>query len=490
MAREPVKILEISSKDWMGGMSAQRYMSVGGVFRSLTNYDPFERHGVWKPTVAPTERGDGTVAANIKHFTAWINTADSNEAYLYGFANSSAAYAIKSVTPFTVSAITGGITGITTIRGAGNFKGKVLYANDTVVKANSIPVAAPNEATILSGLTAAEHIMHIGPDRNMYITNDNHIARITNEAGTSGNAAQYLTFESDVVTRDITDDGKYLVIAGDTTENLASSQQNGNARCFVAFWNMKSQDLSQIWEFRDSRIYSIERAEDEIFVIGADNIYVCRIDMPIKPLMPLRNNPTIASSIFVSPANTIRRGNGVVLWAMGTSIYGYGRSTPYTAKRLFHLNTGSDTITAMIHDGITLWGSIVSELYDFTNGASFNTSSLILADIDFKRPYEFAYAKIVLRKGLTSGLTLPLEILTQDGAEYVLKSQGFNFTSHGKVSSFIYFPLPLTSDTTSQVPWFEDLTDISMTNNGAEVRRLEVWGYPIPQSKITGRVNP
>lgn len=493
MADKAVKIIEISGTDWMSGLSAQKYMPLGGIFKDATNFDPFEESGIWLPSLVGTRQGTAQVAGTIKHIVPWVNTNDNNLPYFYGIGDG-VAYAVKSFTPYTVSAVNTGISGITTARGATRFKGKILYADDSTVKINSIPVAATSQSNILTGLATAEHIMHIAPDRNCYVINGQYVGRITSVAGTAGNSSKYLTFEDDVTTRDLADDGKHLIIIGDTSGSVSlASNQTLNSRCFVAFWNMKSQDLTQIWEFKDSRLYSVEVIEDEVVIVGADNVYVCNVETRIKPLMPFRNNPTVSASTSIFPAATIRRGNGVALWGHGTEILGYGRPHPNVKKTLFKLNTTpfGTRFMSLYHDGSILWGSVDDgtlangRLYDFNTGTTLNSSSLKLTDLDFKRPYEFAYAKVVLREAMSSGESITLEIITGDGARDILNSRAVTHTADGALTEYIYYPEP-NATAANQTLIFNDITDFTVTSNGPEVRRLEIWAYPRNPRTITG----
>ena len=474
---KPVKILEIAGNNWMGGISLHPNIAVGGLFRSASNFDPFERIGVYKPTVAPTQRGSATIST-AGAFN--VGFSSGSISYFYSFGNSSAVYRVKTIDA-TVTNQSAQISGITTIRGAAKFKSRILYANDSTVKANALILALGSEVNILTGLNTANHVMQIAPDRNLYLTNLNSIGRITNIAGTSGNSATYLTFEDDVVTRDLCTDGKHLVILGDRNELVPGSL--GRFSCFVAFWNMKSQDLTQYWEFEDNAIYGMEAVEDEIIVFGSDNIYICSVNAQPRPLMLLRGIANITSGNI--PVGSItRRGNGQVLWSIQGKVYGYGRVHSSLPKILFQpYSLDSGNVTSLFTDGATTWAmSDENKLFDFSFGSR-NSSTLFLTDVDFKIPYRFAFAKVVLQVPLSSGLSVDLQISSQDGNKLITTNQSFDFATYGAKSSHIYYPKPLA---TSQAILFEEMVDFRITNTKTAVRRFEVWAYPVEPAQNLG----
>ena len=494
MAEQPKKIIEISGKDWASGLASQSFYPDNGLFVQATNFDPFEQYGTFRPTKIGGVSTTLFAGYDVKYFVGWFNGSDSGKSYAYGFGDSSGVVSIATDSLTAVAAsddsaitdVSAQISGITTIRGAIKFKDKMLYAGDSVISSNSIPLASANEVDIVtSGLQAADHIMEIAPDRQCYFTNKQYVGRITNVAGTSGNNATYLTFEDDVVTRDIDNDGKYLIIAGDTnqTSSYLNALARGRARCFVAFWNMKSQDLSQIWEFNDSRIYSIAYVDGEVIVIGADNIYSCSLTSPITPIMPLRGNASLTLNYQYppTPGSTIKRGNGIVLFTSGNNIYGYGRENPNQKKVFFHLNTtpSGNSVPALFHDGAKLIGSTdTSIIHTYDTLAARNTSTLELAELDFENPYRFNLAKIVMRDNLASGGSVSLQTFTRAGELTVLKNRTVSFTNDGGIDSYIFYP-EQTSSSDEQAYTFEDLTDMTLSNVASQIRRFEIWATPV-----------
>lgn len=477
--RVPVKLIELSGESWLKGVSYHPNIAIGGLFRSLSNFDPFEKLGVFKATLNPTQRGSGTTTVAGAYN---VGFTDGGTSYFYTFGDTSKVYRVN-ITAGSVADKSAQITGITTIRGAERFKNKVIYANDSTIFSNSIPLVLASQTTIVAGLQTANHIMKIGPDRNLYATNKQYIARITNAAGLSGNSAQYLSFEDDVVTRDIESDGQFLVIAGDTNEVNGSTL--GTNRCFVAFWNMKSKDLTQVWEFTDNQIFSIELLENEVIVHGRDNIYTCSVTSPIQVLMPLRGNSNFVLASSPTPGRLIKKGTSV-LWGNSGNVYAYGRLTPAMKKIFYQPNSlASGNIVSLFFDGSILWAtSDDGKLWQFTSATS-QTSVLVVDDIDFKRPYELAFIKAQLLETLTSGQSLAVQILTAGGNRVLDLSDSFDYATFGAKLNHIYYPKPALSS--SDAPTFEDATNFTITNTGGvQVKRFEMWGYPIDPTQDLG----
>ena len=471
--RTPVKLIELSGESWMGGISLQPTLPVGGIFKTANNFDPFNKIGVFQPSTRATQQGSSTVTAG-GYFN--IGFEESGLSYFYSFGNNTKVYKVSTFSPFgDVDDVSAQISDITVIRGATKFKDRAIYASNTSIKANTIPLAIGSQVGLLSVTSGGVHIMKVAPDRNLYATNINSVARITSVSGTSGNSAAYLTFESDVVLRDLESDGEYLVIAGDTNE-LVPAGTNTNTRCFVAFWNMKSQDLTRIWEFEDFTIYGIKFTGEEIVVFGRDNIYTCSVNSSIRPLMPMRGNTNLTFAVMY--AGGIVRRSGSVLFGMGSNVYAYGRPSHDLKKIFYHpYSIDSGGIISLFSDGNSVFAMTDdNKLWDFSSGADVTSSILTLCDVDFKSKYEFAYAKVNLTAKLASGDSVLLQILTGDG-DIILTEQEFTFATHGAVSTHI-FPPKTTAGAGALI--FEDATSFRLTStNGARVRRVEIWGYPV-----------
>lgn len=501
----PVKILEISGADWAKGISTRKRFPLGGLFQDATNFDPFVDPGVWVPMSSPTKISAATVTKAIQYFAPGYN--DSSAFHVLGFADNGTVYDINT-TAGTATDQSSRTQGFATIRGAAKFKSRNVYASDTAVLAGisneTALIAIGSEVTLLTGLQVSEHVMEIAPDRNLYFTNKQYIGRITSVSGTTNNASQFLTFEDNVVTRDLTTDGQHLIIVGDTNPDISVA---GHYRCFVAFWNMKSQDLTRIWDFRDGYIVGVGFSEGEVIVYAKNNIYKCSVGSAPTPLTTVFSNTrnTLADFAPTNASQIIEDGTGKILWGGGSNttgvkISGYGRSDANFNKVFFKSNDFLSTLNVsavsalFLTGGQRIWAGVSgvsgsdTGLYRFSNspGSGGNTSTITLAGVDFNQPYQLAFVKVVLDDDLESGESVDLEVYTANESQTVIKrtvgqDKSFSHTNFGAKRSHLFYPYP--DGTTASSDTFEDLTEFTIINNGALVRKVEVWGYPVNPSQ-------
>lgn len=498
MSEKPKKIIEISGQDWMSGISAHPYMSVGGRFQQATNFDPFEKVGIFVPNKTPSRKGEGVITEDIRSFIVSVSSVAAG-VFIDAFANTAKLYRIDAENG-TVTDISSRLNSTSGASGSIIFKNKTVYTDSSSVRAHDYPVSAQtgNIVVLLSSLTSivgTTRAFHIGPDRNLYMTNAQYIARITSVTGTSDNNSQYLSFESDAQTKDIDDDGQHLIIVGDSNPN-ADSLIGGSFRCFVAFWNMKSQDLTKIWEFKDERVYGVAAIEDEVLIFCKNNIYTCSVSSRPKVLIPLKGNSSLSTGI-TNQYSIAKRDNSTVVWGSGTSFRGYGRLHPSLPKTLFTAYTipthsGFSETYALLEildssGSFKLWAGTNGErLYSFDTVSS-ETSTTILAGIDFKQPYEFAFAKVILSEKLSSDQSVDLQILTDEGNNTILRNtnatdNSFSHTNFPGKKSHIFYPYP-GAVAASTIGIFEDISDLKIINKGASIRRVEIWGRPIRQDQ-------
>lgn len=496
MNEKAVKILEIGGEAWMGGISLQPTLPVAGIFKQATNFDPFKTMGVFSPSLAPTQQG----AISISTAGAFnVGFEVAGKSYFYSFADGTKLYRINTVSTFgDVDDLSAKISDIASIKGAIKHKNKIVYASATSLKFNNTDTSAIDDGFTLANqrgimsLSSAGHVMLTAPDRNLYITNLNQVARVTTMTAASGgvpasgNTPAYLSFEDDVILRDLATDGNYVVILGDTNSNWISGA-NTKVRCFVAFWNMKSQDLVRIWEFEDNVTYGLEFTGEEFIVHGRDNVYTCTVDSPIEPLISRRGNTNITPAL-IYPGGIIRK-DGSVMWGEGGNIYAYGRPHRALKKILYQPYTlSSSSVLSLFPHQNGVWAMTAdNKLYEFSSGSSSQESIIQLSDVDFKRPYRFAFVKIILTDPLGSGDSVQVAISTQNGNKIILSSAAnyMDFTADGAISSKIIYPQGIGSPNDASL--FEDSTTIKVTNNnGASIRRVEIWAYPAAENQTLG----
>lgn len=482
----PIKILEVGGEAWMSGISLQPYLNIGGLFREATNFDPFEQIGIYKTSLVGREWGASTVAvAGLFNVEANI----SNTPYFYNFGNDTV-YRVKVTGSVSnVQNMSAHITGMTNMRGAGAYKNKILYASNDTLKARPTDISTGSEVTLLSNLETANHIMKDGADQYFYMTNKNHLAKITNVDGTTGNDAQYYTFEDDIVLRDLESDGKYLVIAGDNNGSTDLTFRMVS-KCFVAFWNMKSQDFSQYWEFKDSNVIAIQKIENDILVFGRNNIYICNVDSPPQVLMSLMGNSNIVQPVSGNNTGAVTSaGDGVVMWGGTDTVYAYGRVHP-SLKRIFYkpYSLTTNNVSSLFHTGSFLFATTdgTFQILDFAQGSTRQTSTVSIAGIDFKTKYKLSFVKVILNEALESGESVDVLIKTENDTRTILSSNEWQYASDGTNSSHMFYPKQSSSSSSVIAGLFEDVTKIQIINKKAAIRRVEVWAEPVGPRQNSG----
>jgi hypothetical protein len=501
------KILEIKGKSWMAGYSLQQFEPIGGLFEETSNFDPFEKKGLWVSSVGDTEQGSATtVIAGLYPVGVGIGSgSNSRDMFVFGretlasMSSTTKVYQLRPSDGF-VTDRSSKITALTTSRGATFHKGRILYAGNTQINSTTPDLSAtPTQTTVLAGLTSAEHQMVEGPDRNLYATNSKSVAKIINVGDTTGNTTAEFTFLDDTYVSSLENDGEYLVIAGYTYNNKESIgiAPHGNPatiadttaftrtpsnHAFVAFWDTKRIDLTRVWKVRDERIYAIKRLEsNDIIVFGERNIYMCSVSSPLKVLMSLENNSTIPhTSVTAVPFSTgavdlVKE--GVVHWVDRSNlVWGYGRPHPSLDRVFFQpyrTTPAASDMVSVFHSEEGVWVTTSdANLYEFFSGSR-GDSLIRVSNINFSQPYEFAFAKVFLEDNLSAtGDKIELSINTA-GGKVIFQGSSFNFTDHGAKNSFIFKPNAGTSII------FENIIDLLLTNTKQSVRRFEIWAYPV-----------
>lgn len=480
MAEVPQKIIEISGASWMGGISQQGTLPIDGAFRSASNFDPFTSMGVFVPSYAPVQITSFSANAFYN-----VGFSSGGLGYFYSFGNSTKVFQLKT-TDASLTDQSANLKDVATIQGATSYKGDIIYAADNAgavgcsIRAQVTPLNGV-QIGLTSALTGVIHAMKIGPDRNLYFTNGPNVGRITSVTGTAGNNQNYLAFESDVITRDIESVGDQLAILGDT--NPRSYGQIGRFRCFIAFWNMKSQDLTRIWEWEDTITFGMKFTGEEVIIFAQDGIYTCTVDSPPRMIMSFQGNSSLTSFNIYQGA-IIRKGNQV-LFGLGPNIYYYGRPNSKVKKIFAHVYTiPTGNVQSLFWDGTHIWATTdANSIYTDrsikntpTTTPVLDTAIIQLADLDFKKIYKMAYARIILNSPLASGQSVQLQIKTAGGNKLVTDSEGMTFAADGAIYGKNIVPKG------SRVPQFKDLTNISITNQKASIRSVEIYAVPADES--------
>ena len=492
MAGEAVKIFELSGDDWQKGISAHPTMPMGGLFQVANNFDPFEEYGIYQGAQQSSTVGSGLFTASGPDVWAkGIDDSGNDIIYFFDGANSTAKVVrMYPATPVLANVSAQVNTGAYQFeRGATFFKDRVLYSygngSANVIWSNTKTLALAQQVTIVSAgiVNASDQAFRVGPDRNCYFTNGQYVGRITSVSGTTGNSAQYLSFEDDVTVVDLESDNRHLVIAGDTAQGAVLSKIP--TRCFVAWWNMKSTDLTQIWDFPDAHIIAIRKLGhgNDFLVIGTNNVYVTNINTPPQPVIPIYGNSTFDINLVADGGPyMVDTWRGSVLWVSSdtTNVNAYGAPLPGMKRIFYRPFSGTPAFAPWLlvttTDRVFIAGDGEDGLQEVAQGTTVQSAVLTIAKIVFGKRYKLSFVKVILDTDLASGQSISLQISNPGHSTrgIIFSSTTKTFAVVGARHELIFHP---TTDSNAALT-FDELHNIQITNNGAKISSFEIWAEP------------
>lgn len=471
MTNKSVKIFEIKGSDWMRGFARQTSSMLGGIFRSVNNFDPFETNGFFQPGYAPNALSLGG-SASTPSFMTPFSTGGLGYIYAHG---ATKLYKIRT----SDNAITDETSNVTTgaAFGAGIWRNKYVYALSTEVR--KIELGAGTDTQLLSGLTASiPHVMCTGADLglNQYVTNGNLIAKLILETGTAGNSLNAFTLETGQIARDLCNDGRYLVIISD---NNSSGSTEIKSKCTISFWDMVKSSADQIYTVDDTSLIGAKIIDGVTYIIGYDNIWACTVGSAPQIVYSFTGNATI--TYRPSSASMLSVRNGILYWAGSNGqIYGYGNPFDKTKKIFFSPYTCSGTPTAICATTTKFYASNsnpgIDELQIGTGTRT--TSDFVLAPIDFGQRFQYAYTKVVLKSPIASAEFFELRgINNWDGNGVITTSDVRNFSTHPGQSTMLFYRTPI--NTVNDVDDFEQMSLITIEVGKKAVVRLAIYATPL-----------
>lgn len=483
-------IIKIKDTDWEKSLSYDTETFTNGVFKVLSNVNPFVRKGNLQPTVtvtAITGSAGGTAIDTTREIRAIIPIGNSQ---FYALADYSKLYLIDFTTPTAPTADdkSGGITAVNGVaQGMTLWKNGIVYIVNGIAEYNANPVASGSKVVLLTGATALDNNgiivpMCVGADGLLYIGNKHNVARCTVATGTAGNDKTVAAaLETGFYVRALINDGRYLVWIADD-----AGLQGG--RCLVAFWDLAKSIFDQLYEFDGIKIGSAELIGDVIKIVTPNGIYITNFTNKPKLLVPFGTTVNPASSSTLSTSSyssnaygSINFGGNILMWNTGTKVYGFGNKYIDKPDRLFqpYTITGATTTDALGTDGnYILWSGVISaqvKLYNLTASATNNTSVANVASIVLPQPYSYDHTKVVLRSPITSGDSVSLKILTSGGTKTIKASETKTNTTDPGEKNLIFNHTSAGDGT--DVKAFDEISDIELTTN-VPIRDMEVFGTP------------
>lgn len=478
----PIKIYELKGEDFAKGYSHYTDFAFAGLFREQANFDPFLDYGYFTPSLGGTTTDD-TKTSNIKFINSF---GDSGTAKLYAHTDDKL-YEVLDGTPYTTTDKSAEINVVGPVTGAIMFKNRYIYAQSAVTKvfSNTRPVASASNIEIFdSGGSTTEYFtpMCVAPDKNLYFGHGD-ICRITTVSGGGEKTANNGTFynlESGMYTRDLVSDGTYLIAIADnnTTHTKTTAGQTGSYRCQVLFYDVNSgrSTADYIYDFTDSYVSSVKVLDGAVYIFGKDNLWVCNSQTAPKAIFNFQTGSTITEppQYFFQ----VHQRNNVIYWCGQTNqkIYAFGSKIAGQKKVFFQPFSNSSQPTCILTSGDNVYvGSNGNNqmLRVFNASQTKQDASLSTGYLPLSQPFNFAFAKVVMKNKLASGgiVGLGIDSLAGEITNYTTQV----FSTIGAKQSIIF-----NKEVDTGNPPISNFNEFSLTLLANQpVSKVEIWAYPI-----------
>lgn len=497
-------LAEWKGSDWLKGQSAYVNLPIGGLFKSISNFDPFEQAGVVLPSLDPIKVPLATTPKFLTSFN--YNNVD----YIYVHTATKLYQVLKSA-PYTVTDVTdqvnqGIANPVDRVYGTAKWKGSYVYAvgtaggagNQYEIHLNNLPASAGSDV-VLKNTSVILDINQdflpfcVGADGNLYYGSLNRLNVLTSPSGTSGNSSYY-QIDNGFWIRDIVSDGKYLVIIADNNVQYGTKRV-GSYQCKVFFWDMVLTDAVPYiipvtkWDIEDSYLISAEFINGAVQIIGHNGIYICNVATSPKMLRPYPLDSIVQDRMNrpLNPAQVATH-NGSLYWLDGVNtlatsgiynpdVYAYGNPItgqqkifyrPYTTN-LFKLNT------AMIWVGDQVVVATDEPALMIFNTGTARGTSVITTLITDMRLHNYGFIKVDLAAKMTAGQSVTVSAYSA-GNNLTVSQETKSYNADNPKQTLMFRKTPVLISTSPDR--FNDL-EIIVRAVGAQIARVQLYGTPL-----------
>lgn len=469
------KIFELTTEDFLSGVSQIDYGNRGGLFYSAVGINPFvnislesKDFGLLQTSKAPIDLTGAVVKDIIIAFATQIT--GSGTGYLYGLGNSGHFYVIVLSGAFATTDEKSGTQISNTANGLVIYKGKLYYAQTTQIGQVTETTPPFDSASTWdddwSGAASlqdyAYHPMHLFSDK-VWVADKDRIDSISGATPTFNSAV--LNVPSDYRILALENDGKYLIIG--MTQNLGDNIMMGRTK--ILFWDTYSDSWNKEWTIPDSNIVCLKTIGNWIYAICGRGIYRFNYETAPQKLFPIL---TSSNSPDYGRCWGVDNLSDMLIWA-GSQLQTYGPPLPGYPSAYFTPFAGFTgdviSISGQGRLGYIFVSTSSNKLYYIEyleGGATSKTATTNF--IPLGKKYKIEAIKIMTANVLATGDSLNIDVNNDSNSSAV---------DWGTVSYAAYGAIRQVTLISANPLDAEDLQLVFNFNGGnVKIRKVEVWG--------------
>lgn len=482
------KLLKLTTKHFLSGISATEHIENGGIFNSTTAgcspiYFDKASIGLLGPGPAANNTGGAAVVDTIiagavnssGGTTKLFSLGASGHFYSHDVSSADATPTdLRSGTPITTPA-----NGMEVYQTAGGTRYLYYWQKTQIGQWDLAGAYATGwDDAWATGLDSTFiHPTHKFLDR-IYYGNGNKLGAITDNAGTPTHNANVLDFPSDYYTTSLSDDGTYVIVA--LNRQSVSGTPTSTTGAKILFWDMISASWIKEWNIPDSTgISSIRTVNGITYILETNRLSYCTFATPPTNIKYLAGNlrPSFDGNASGSADHQrmIKYSDGV-LWLTGAvTLAYYGKYIPEVPRALHVPFAGLTSASSILPIATTsrLYVGGASKYYSVPTitGTATGISAKTFY-IPLKTETKIGRIDIIFGKKLASGDSLLVDVRTDES-----EADSTNGTTWGTASFALHGAVQRVKLFNTKSA--ENLK-INLTFNGGTplIKGIEVFGDP------------
>lgn len=487
------KILELSEKDWMKGLSAHAGIPIGGIFQTATEFDPFSLPGYLRASISPTDVDNTTLSTQINSLCSYGATGVG---YVIAVGNRASGGA-KCV--YLINTATNAVTDEKANVGSGLLLGGciaygdyLLYGDGTNGAVRSVVLPAFSSDT---GIEVPSNwqddyqpcVFRFGPSGYVHYFRgvaNGEVGVITVPGSNhANNTSDSVIIQNNLTPKDGVSDGRYFIIIGDNNPSQATGL---TADCKVFFtvpaFSAGAPVSTTTWEVAysipDQYLIAIRYVAGRTYVIGYSGIWEVGIGMAPQLVMPLTPSQLPLNPYCVDVQKNLLVWQGK---ATGARVYGFGHAfngkpilyTPYDSDSSTRLGVALCVSGDYLYAGLDDTGASTKVVAHNWGSTRANTTIQTIVQ-HLPQPHSLSKVKVTLKKPLASGEEVEVRVFNAND-EAIMDQNSKTFTGVGAFRTLLFDVKPAS---TGALPSFENFYLQISAVGGAIVDRVQVWAIP------------